>query len=121
MISFEQLKSLMPNWVDGMAEHVVTYNVCTCLDAWRNLCHDHLPAINHQKEMLMNEFNGLSNAQILVDLKKCIQHNERITSRWSDLAQVGCSEEHAISKVKLVLPNSTYKHMDGRFQRGEQV
>ena len=60
----------MQNWTDGMAEQTSTYNVHNGLDAWRKLYHDQLPATNHQKEMLMNMFNELSKATILVDVKK---------------------------------------------------
>ena len=52
----------------------------------------------------MNEFNELGKAQILVDLKQRIQDIERITSKWSDLAQISSSEEHKISKIKMLLP-----------------
>lgn len=101
----------MQNWIDGGAEQVITYNVHNGLDAWRKLYHDQLPAIAHQKEMLMNEFNELSKAHNLPDLKSRIQDIERITSRWSELAQKPFSEEHQISKIKMLIRTSVYNYI----------
>ena len=77
----------MQNWTNGMAEQVVTCNAHNGLDAWRKPCHDQLPAINHRKEMLMNESNELGKAIALVELKKRIADLERITSKWPELSQ----------------------------------
>ena len=57
--ALKQLMLFMHNWTDGSVEQTTTYNVLNGLDAWRKLYHDQLPAINHQKEMLMNEFDEL--------------------------------------------------------------
>ena len=56
--------------------------------------------------MLMNEFDELGKAQNPTDLKQRIQDIERITSKWSDLAQISFSEEHEISKIKMFVPNN---------------
>ena len=47
--ALKQLKLLIQNWIDGMAEQTTTYNVHNGLDAWRKLYHDQLAAISHQK------------------------------------------------------------------------
>lgn len=49
----KQLHLLMQNWSDGQAGKVVMYNVNNGLDVWRKFYHDQLPAVEHQKRMLM--------------------------------------------------------------------
>lgn len=109
--TLKQLKLLMQNWTDGTAEMTITYNVLNGLDAWRKLCHNELPAVLHQKEMLMNEFNELPKAQGLNDPKQRIQDIERITSKWADLSQVAFGEEDKIAKIKMLLPSSVYNYI----------
>ena len=62
----------MQNWTDGSAEKVIMYNVANGLDAWRKPCHDQLPAVEHKKQMLLNEFHHLSTATSLKDTRERI-------------------------------------------------
>ena len=94
-----------------MAETAAMYNFKNGLDSWRKLYHDQLPAIAHQKGMLLNEFQTLSQAIGLNDLKKRISDIERITSRWLGLSQAPLNEEHKISKIQTLLPLNIYNCM----------
>ena len=60
--ALKQLHLFMQNWADGSAEKVIMYNVLNGFDAWRKLYHDQLPAVEHQKQVLWNEFHHLTKA-----------------------------------------------------------
>ena len=83
----------MKNWTDGIAEKVIMYNTKNGIDAWRKLHHHQLPEIEHRKQMLMNEFNTLTKATSLNDMKDRIMEIERITSLWTGVADQTFDEE----------------------------
>jgi hypothetical protein len=80
----KQLMLLMKNWTAGMAEEAITYNVKNGVDAWRKLYYNQLLEIEHQKTLLMNEFNALVKTTTIADMKVKIQSIERITALWTE-------------------------------------
>ena len=67
--TLKQLHLLMQDWTAGSAEKVVMYNVANGFDAWRKFYYDQLPAVEHQKQMLWNEFHHLSKASGLKEIR----------------------------------------------------
>ena len=104
----KQLMLLIKNWTDGIAEQVIMYNVKNGRDAWRKLHHHQLPEIEHRKQMLMNEFNTLSKANTLNDMKDRIMEIERITSTWTGIADQTFDEEIKLSKLRTIVPTNIY-------------
>ena len=79
------------------------YNVANGLDAWRKLYHDQLPAVEHQKQMLLNEFHHLSKATSLKDMRERVQDIERFTALWSQVADAPFDEESKLSKLRSLI------------------
>ena len=109
--AFKQLHLLMQNWTDGSAGKVIMYNVSNGLDAWRKLYCDQLPAVEHQKQMLLNEFHHLATASGLKEMRERIQDMERITALWSRVADAPFDEESNLSKLRAVVPGEVYKYI----------
>ena len=80
------LQLFIENHIKGHARDVLTTDPTNGLDSWRKLYHDQLPAVEHQKQMLLNEFHHLSKATSLKEMRERIQEMERITALWSQVA-----------------------------------
>ena len=109
--TLKQLHILMQNCTDGSAEKVIMYNVANGLDAWRKLYHDQLPEVEHQKQMLLNEFHHFTKAAGLKDMRDRIQDLERITALWSQVADAPFDEESKLSKLRAIVPGEVYKYI----------
>ena len=107
--TLKQLHLLMQNWADGSAEKVIMYNVLNCFDAWRKLCHDQHPAVEHQKQMLWNKFHHLNKASSLKEMRERIQDMERIAAMWSQVADAPFGEDSKLTEPKAIVRNDIYK------------
>ena len=105
----KQLMLLMKNWTAGMAEEAITYNVKNGIDAWRKLYYNQLPEIEHQKTLLMNEFNALVKTNTIADMKVKIQSIERITALWTEKADQTFDENVKVSKLRTIIPTTLYQ------------
>jgi len=106
---FNQLQLLMNNWTDGMADKTISYEVINGPDAWRKLHWQQLPTIEHQKQLLMIEFNGLQIAQDRQELKYVMQELDRITSQHRKMSSQNFDEETKLAKLKVLIPTDVYK------------
>ena len=92
-----------------MAEEIITYNVKNSIGAWRKLYHQQLREMEHQKQLLMNEFNNLDKSNTIADMKIKIQSIERIIALWTEKADQSFDENHKLSKLRTIIPANLFQ------------
>lgn len=76
--NIKQLQLLLNNWAGGMDDKTISCAVHTGLDDLRKLYHQQLPEIEHQKQLLMHDFNDPKAANDATELRDRMQYMELI-------------------------------------------
>ena len=67
--SVHHARLLIPNWTDGDADKLVTYNVHNRLGAWRKLYRIEFPGIEHHATQLTDDSTGIKAPTSITDMK----------------------------------------------------
>ena len=80
----------------------------------------YLPKIDHQQQLLMQDFNNLKPAKDAAELKDRMQELARITGLWTKLADQSFDDHQKLAKLHTIIPTNLYTYIAISARAGKQ-